>query len=82
MKVDFLVTLFNVILSTILNIITNMYFQFKHTISLCLTVAVFTFVTCHCDKKSHIVDQNITELLPVFIHSLKICSTNRLFCSQ
>ena len=46
------ITLFNIILSTILYIITNMYFQFKYTTSLCLTVAVITFVICHCDKES------------------------------
>ena len=40
----FLVTLFNIILSNTLNIITNMYFQYKHIPSLCLTVAVITFV--------------------------------------
>ena len=39
-----------------------MYFQYKHTTSLCLTFAVIIFVKCHCDKKSQIANKNITEL--------------------
>ena len=39
-----------------------MYFQYKHTIILCFTVAVNTFVTCHCDKKSQIANKNVIEL--------------------